>query len=58
MNINNEEKSIAQRLLDKCKEYERKNKLTPVQLDRKTSVMIPPNYTDEQLEEKRKKYLK
>lgn len=57
MNITNEEKSVAQLLLDKCKEHERKKKLVPVKIGKGIMIMMPSKFTQKQLEAKRKKYL-
>jgi hypothetical protein len=57
MNITNEEKSVAQRMLNKCKEQETKKKLVPVKIGKGIMVMMPPNFTQKQLEAKRKKYI-
>lgn len=57
MNITSEEKSVAQRMLDKCKEQDKKKKLVPVKIGKGIMIMMPPNFTQEQLEAKRKKYI-
>lgn len=57
MNITNEEKSKAQLSLDKCKEHERKKKLIPVKIGKGIMIMMPSNFTEKQLEAKRKKYI-
>lgn len=57
MNVTNKEKSIAQRMLDKCREHEKKKKLVPIKIGKGMMILMPPNFTQEQLEAKRKKYL-
>lgn len=57
MNITNEEKSVAQKILDKCKEQETKRKLVPVKIGKGIMIMMPSNFTEIQLEAKCKKYI-
>lgn len=57
MNVTEEEKSKAHLLLKKCKEHEQKKNLISVKIGKGITIMMPPNYTETQLEAKRKKYL-
>jgi len=56
MNITEEEKSIAQRNLDKCRAKEKDKNLIPVLVAPNTWVMMPKNATTAQLEVKKRKY--
>jgi len=55
--ITDDEKSAAQRTLDKCREQEKKKKnLVPVLVAYRTWVMMPKDATKEQIEAMKKKY--
>jgi len=59
MNITNDEKSVAQRTLDKCREQEKKKKnLVPVLVAHKTWVMMPRDASKDQVAAKKEKYNK
>ena len=58
MNITEEEKCKAQRVLNKCKDSEKERDLKPVRMRNNVWVMMPRKSSKKEIEAKKQKYNK